>query len=115
MHLIIDGRCEHLTFSQLYRWLEETPKRINMTPISEPFVREHEGNLTAFLFIAESALSVHWYKEQKVAHVDIFTCLAFSADPVIDYVKDSLNLILLTARVVERGLEYLPAGIYAPI
>lgn len=116
MHLIVDGfgadrgKLQDLEF--LFNLLDQYPSQIGMTKIMPPYVfryhsaKPEDWGLSGFVLIAESHISIHTFPERAYINIDVFSCKPFDADAAIAFMKEQFDLAYVSARVLERGLEY---------
>ena len=117
MHLTIDGYgCDPSYLSsegRIRSFLEEYPKKISMSPISEPHVVtfksevEDDWGVSGFVLIAESHISVHTFPERRYVNVDIFSCKFFDVDLAQAEVLNVFGMENAVTNLLERGIEYL--------
>ncbi len=67
-----------ISFEGIYHWLDRIAPKINMQPISRPYVlfdrvRDPEV-ISGILVVAQSHIAFHYSIHEKVANVDIFSC-----------------------------------------
>ncbi len=96
-HLTLDltGCDEAALTSQevIFKVLDELPVLIGMHKITEPQLIPYEGNpntfdkggISAFVLIAESHITIHTWKVQRHASIDIFSCKEFDVDKTFLY------------------------------
>ena len=85
-----------------------------MTKIAPPHVLSYpgkedsfdKGGISAFVLIAESHITIHTFKEQKHAFVDIFSCKEFDIDKAINILKEAFETNRYTKRITMRGKEF---------
>ncbi len=100
--------------AHILRLLNDLPEQLGMRKIAEPYIidyppQEHtfdKGGVTAFVLIAESHISIHTFKEQRYAFVDIFSCKPFDVDKAVAYFVDHLGARKHSVRLFDRGLEF---------
>ena len=117
MHVLIDGsegdRTRLNDSRLLLDLLRDLPLRMDMQPISTPSIRfwqsspEHpqDWGLSGFVMIAESHLSLHTFPERGIAWIDLFSCKAFDAAPLIEMLAEALGLGVVRIMRVNRGLD----------
>ena len=76
-----------VTMEQIARWLDNIAPRINMTPISRPYVIFDRAVDPAFisgvLVVAQSHIAFHYSILERTANIDIFSC-SFLDDGVVE-------------------------------
>jgi S-adenosylmethionine decarboxylase len=96
----------------LEKVLQDFPKKIGMTPISRPFVLEHnppkeeDSGLSGFVIIAESHVAIHTYPVKGLAKIDIVSCKAFDAEKALSLMKKSFLAQEAEKHEIERGRHY---------
>jgi len=64
----------------IFNFLNILPDKIGMTKITQPYVFPYSGkipedkDITGFVVIAESHLSIHTFVDKGYAFVDLFSC-----------------------------------------
>ncbi len=94
--------------------LNELPDILGMHKISEPAVLNYpgkedsfdKGGVSAFVIIAESHISVHTFKQQKFASLDMFSCKEFDVDRAVDYIKAKFRPKKIEKNLTMRGREF---------
>jgi len=115
-HLTLDlsgcnkKKLENLEF--VFNLLNNLPKIINMTPITQPYVFPYSGlkaedsGITGFLVIAESHISIHTFSQKDYVFVDVFSCKGFDVDIAKEYFIKAFDAKEYVVNVVERGLDF---------
>lgn len=103
-HYMIEVNGMEMTMSWIYTFLDTIAEKINMSPITRPYVifdkKENPQYISGILIVAQSHIAVHYDIATKKALVDIFSC-AFLDDRVLqdilkDYFKDSFSCKLFS-------------------
>lgn len=121
-HLTIDAYgCdpERLSdFQLVYRWLKELPEKLGMEVLFPPYCHDYvnanplESGVTGIVGLTTSHCSIHTYPWMHVeddpcvvgiAFVDVFSCLPFDVDLVVEDFKATFGGEDLRVNVVERG------------
>ncbi len=115
-HLMVDGYGGDLNHLQdiglIYNFLDECPKRINMTKIMPPYVFKYEGikpedwGISGFVLIAESHISIHTFPEKKYLSLDIFSCKKFDVNATIAYLKSIFLVNKYEKKLLDRGADF---------
>ncbi len=99
---------KELTMDECYNFLDEFVYRINMDPITRPYVIKNKvqdaNYLSGIIIIAQSHISIHYDYKSKLAYFDIFSCAAFDYSKVEELLK-SLGSVISNELVV-RGTKH---------
>ncbi len=76
-----------ISFEKIYHWLDRVAPKINMQPISRPYVifdrvRDPEY-ISGILIVAQSHIAFHYSIPDNVANIDIFSC-SFLGDGIVE-------------------------------
>lgn len=121
-HLTIDAYgCdpEKLSdFRLVYNWLKELPAKLGMDVLFPPYCHDFvnvnplESGVTGIVGLTTSHASIHTYPYMHcqddpntvgIAFVDVFSCLPFDTDLVVEDFKATFGGEDLRVTVVERG------------
>ncbi len=115
-HLMVDGyggNQNHLQdIGLIYNFLDECPKRINMTKIMPPYVFRYEGvkpedwGVSGFVLIAESHISIHTFPEKEYLSLDVFSCKKFDVKATISYLKSIFLVERFEETILDRGADF---------
>lgn len=115
-HLTLDlSNCNQDKLGNLefaFNLLNNLPKLIGMTPITQPYVFPYSGlepldcGITGFLVIAESHISIHTFQKKDYVFIDVFSCKDFNVQDAINYFVDAFEAKTVVSNIVERGLEF---------
>jgi len=115
MHVIVDGfggDPDQLADENVVRAiLDQYPQEMGMTKIAPPTVVRYKGTkpedwgVSGYVMIAESHISLHTFPERCLIWVDIFSCKAFDAAPIVDDLRRRFGLREMQVNMLERGLE----------
>ena len=90
-HYMISVNDFDATFDGIFRWLDHIAPKINMTPISRPYViYDHVDNpsvISGILVVAQSHIAFHYSIAERSANIDIFSC-SFLDDGVVESIID---------------------------
>lgn len=124
MHVIVDGfggDPDQLADENVVRViLDQYPQEMGMTKIAPPMVVRYKGTkaedwgVSGYVMIAESHISLHTFPERCLIWVDIFSCKAFDAAPIVDDLRRRFGLREMQMNILERGLEAPDASGQAP-
>lgn len=95
-----------------FEFLNNLPKLIGMTPITQPYVFPYSGlvpedkGITGFQVIAESHISIHSFQEKGWCFIDVFSCKPFDTDKAIEYVKSIFGDSDTEVSLVQRGIGF---------
>ena len=110
-HLTLDlYSCDEKALASkeiIFGVLDQLPDLIGMHKITTPQIIPYEGSQTsfdkggisAFVLIAESHITIHTWKEQKHASIDIFSCKDFDVEKAVSYLT-----LIFKAKRVEKNL-----------
>ena len=125
MHLAVDGYGgdpEKLKDVDLvHQFLDEYPDAIGMTKIVPPQVYTYQGQkpgdwgVSGFVLIAESHISIHTFPYRDYVNVDVFSCKPFDNERALKDVKELFLFKEVKTWILERGLEYLEAGVQSNV
>ena len=118
MHVVIDGfggDPEQLADeSVVSALLERYPDEMGMTKIAPATVVRYRGSkpedwgVSGFVMIAESHISIHTFPDRQLIWMDVFSCRAFDASPIVEDLKACFRFREMSVNILERGLEYPP-------
>lgn len=90
-HYMITVENIDVTMEQIAKWLDGIAPRINMTPISRPYVIFDRASDPSFisgvLVVAQSHIAFHYSIEEKTANIDIFSC-SFLNEGVVESILE---------------------------
>jgi len=112
-HLIVDGvdvESKLLDNKKLIKnLLKELPSVVGMHTLTRPKViramqKEWDtGGITGFVILSESNISIHTYPQEGKFYLDLFSCMEFDVDKVVNYLKDKLQLKNFNKTLLKRG------------
>lgn len=98
------------SFEEIYKWLDKIAPKINMTPITRPYVIydkiENPNYISGILVVAQSHIAFHYSLKEKKANLDIFSCSFLDNDVVENIIKDSFGTTAMCNLVV-RGSKHV--------
>ena len=108
-HYMIEVNDFNMSIDWIFRWLDEIAEKINMLPITRPYViydkRENPSYISGLLVVAQSHIAVHYDLNTKQALIDIFSC-AFLDDAVIQNILGSYFGDKFTCKLFSRGSKH---------
>lgn len=91
-HII--GRADNLeglSFERIFDMLDELPQKINMLPISRPYViktcAESFPYISGVVLIAQSHIAFHYSVKEKTLFCDLFSCSFYKSEIFIEYLN----------------------------
>lgn len=97
-----------LTMDECFDFLDDFVYKIDMDPISRPYVIKNKVGdadyLSGIIVIAQSHISIHYDYKKKHAYFDIFSCAAFDYTKVEDLIKKLGDV--LSNELVVRGTKH---------
>ncbi|MBE6756483.1 MAG: hypothetical protein E7555_08510 [Ruminococcaceae bacterium] len=86
-HYMISVENLDATMESIFKWLDYIAPKINMLPISRPYVIfdriENPEFISGMLVVAQSHIAFHYSISEKTANLDIFSC-SFLDDGVVE-------------------------------
>lgn len=108
-YLIHTVQPAELTMEEIYHFLDELPAQINMDPILRPVVitdKVYNADIISGLtVIAQSHVALHYYKAEKLAYIDIFSCSFINCDNIISAVEKKLG-VRCESLLISRGSKH---------
>lgn len=90
-HYMITVKNFDVSMENIFKWLDCIAPKINMVPISRPYVIfdhiEDPKFISGILVVAQSHIAFHYSIEEKTANIDIFSC-SFLDDGVVDCILE---------------------------
>ena len=115
-HLTLDlSGCDKELLSDydlIFNLLNELPKKIGMTKITQPYVFPYAGlvpedkGITGVVIIAESHMSVHTFQEKGFVFIDVFSCKPFDVKYAEKYFEEAFKPKKVEKNCVTRGREF---------
>lgn len=99
---------------QIFKVLDELPTVIGMHKLIAPQLTPYagrpdsfdKGGISAFVLIAESHMTIHTFKAQRHAFIDIFSCKEFDIDKAIDYLSAVFKPKRIEKTLFMRGKHF---------
>lgn len=123
-HLTIDGyngSQTNLANRQfILDCLNNLPKLLGMKKLSDAVVYYAPGNMvkdpggwSGFVVIIESHISIHTFPDRGFISADVYTCKnGLEVDLILNFFKDSFQLIDIEHQFIKRGMRYPSKNIY---
>lgn len=124
-HLTIDAYgCDPEKLSDLtlvYRWLYDLPSLLGMDMLFPPYCHDYvnanpkESGVTGIVGLTTSHASIHTYPWMRceeepnllgIAFVDVFSCMPFSEQRVVDSFRQTFGAKQIEMTVVKRGRKF---------
>ncbi len=85
-HYMIEVKNADMSIEWIYNWLDNIAEKINMLPITRPYVitdrTENPEFISGILVVAQSHIAVHYNIKEKCALIDIFSCAFLDGDTI---------------------------------
>ncbi len=109
-HYLIRATCNRdFSMDDIYKFLDQLPYRINMDPIFRPVViTDNVLNpqiYSGLTVIAQSHIAFHYYKDTRLAYIDVFSCSFINCDNFISEVESALGFECETV-LISRGSKH---------
>ena len=95
-HFMITVNNPKTSFEAIYKWLETIAPKINMNPISRPYVIydrvEDPQTISGILVVAQSHIAFHYCIEDDVANIDIFSCSFLDLDVIEAIIHEDFGM-----------------------
>lgn len=108
-HYMITVENFVVTMEQIYKWLDCVAPKINMQPISRPYVIfdkiENPKFISGILVVAQSHIAFHYSLEERTANIDIFSC-SFLDDGIVDCILSQYFGDDVQINLVARGSKH---------
>jgi len=106
--LIIDGETRGVVEPEtINHILTDLPPRIDMHILEGPHivqgVPENPG-YTGIEVIDKSHIAIHTFTENNMICIDVFSCKAFNAKKVVEYIKNQIEFTQITTRTITREI-----------
>ncbi len=108
-HYMITVEDFDATMESIFKWLDDIAPKINMDPISRPYVIFDRVNdpkfISGVLVVAQSHIAFHYSIEERTANLDIFSC-SFLDDGVVDCILEQSFGENVRINLFARGSKY---------
>ncbi len=109
-HYMITIENIETSFEEIYKWLDTIAPKINMLPITRPYVIfdkiENPNFISGILVVAQSHIAFHYSLTEKCANLDIFSCSFLDNDVVENIMKDTFGA-KMACNLVVRGSKHV--------
>ncbi len=109
-HYLISLTNVDMTMEQIYTWLDSVAPKINMQPISRPYVIYDKVNdpkfISGLLVIAQSHISVHYDIRERSANIDIFSC-SFVENGIVESILRESFGDDIRINLIARGSKFV--------
>jgi S-adenosylmethionine/arginine decarboxylase-like enzyme len=111
-HLFLDFKNYRgpKTMDQLFAVFDTMPFKIGMTPIIRPYAIKNiingEPVTSIITMLAESHISLHYFKKSQRAYMDLFSCRFFKTEEVIPKLKEMFQSEVCNETLMSRGSKY---------
>ena len=109
-YLIRTKQLTELSMEQIFHFLDELPTRINMDPIMRPIVitdKIYDADImSGITLIAQSHIALHYYRKEKLAYLDIFSCSFINCDNLMREVEEKLG-VACDSLLISRGSKHI--------
>lgn len=118
-HIIAKVEDVDITMEEIYDMLDEMPKKINMIPISRPYVIKSKCGspdyVSGVVLIAQSHIAFHYCVAEKTLFCDAFSCSFYKSEQFVQYLlkrfDDVEHLTLIRGSKHERKISNRQAKI----
>lgn len=108
-HYMITVENIDVTMEKISRWLDCIASKINMTPISRPYVIfdriEDPDFISGVLVVAQSHIAFHYSIKERTANIDIFSC-SFLDDGIVECILEQSFGDDIQINLVARGSKH---------
>lgn len=106
VHLMVDGvTAKPVDKEKVDFILRDLPPRIDMHILDGPHVVEgvpENPGVTGIEVIDKSHIAIHTFTENNTISIDVYSCKAFNAKKVVDYLKTHIDFTEMTTRTLTR-------------
>lgn len=115
-HYMISIEDFDVTAEQIFKWLDNIAPKINMVPISRPYVIfdkvESPEFISGVLVVAQSHIAFHYSIAERTANIDIFSC-SFLDDGIVECILEQAFGDKVKIDLFARGSKYKSTIYYA--
>lgn len=106
-HLIVDiSACGKMPdHTELYKFLDKLVKLVKMTALTKPYIVEgapYNPGITGFVIIETSHISIHTFENTKTIALDIYSCMPFNHDKVLQEIYTEYQTRKIKYKVYPR-------------
>lgn len=108
-HYMITVEDFDVTADQTFKWLDNIASKINMLPISRPYViydkKQSPEFVSGVLVVAQSHIAFHYNIQERTANIDIFSC-SFLDDGIVECILEQSFGDKIKIDLFARGSKY---------
>ena len=108
-HYMITVEDFDVTADQIFKWLDNVAPKINMLPISRPYViydkTQSPEFISGILVVAQSHIAFHYSIAERKANLDIFSC-SFLENGTVEYILQQSFGEDIKINLCARGSKY---------
>lgn len=108
-HYMISIENLDASMESIFKWLDNIAPKINMLPISRPYVIfdrvDNPAFISGILVVAQSHIAFHYSILQRAANVDIFSC-SFLDDGIVESILEQSFGEDVRIRLCARGSKH---------
>lgn len=108
-HYMITVEDIDITMEEIFKWLDNVAPKINMVPISRPYVIFDHVNdpkyISGILVVAQSHIAFHFSIEERMANIDIFSC-SFLDDGIVENILEQSFGSNIQFDLIARGSKH---------
>lgn len=108
-HYMITVENFSVTGEQIFKWLDNIAPKINMLPISRPYVLfdkvQNPEFISGILVVAQSHIAFHYDINERTANIDIFSC-SFLDDGIVECILEQAFGENVKIDLFARGSKY---------
>lgn len=96
-HMIARVENVDVGFEQIFDMLDELPQKINMVPISRPYViksgKDSSDYVSGIVLIAQSHIAFHYAVKERTLFCDAFSCSFYKSEQFVKYLQPRFDSI----------------------
>lgn len=108
-HYMITVENFDVTADQIFKWLDNIAPKIDMLPISRPYViydkMQSPEFISGVLVVAQSHIAFHYSIAERTANIDIFSC-SFLDDGIVECILEQSFGEKVKIDLFARGSKY---------
>lgn len=108
-HIIARRENVETSMEQIFDMLDELPQKINMFPISRPYVVKSSEYISGVVLIAQSHIAFHYSVKEKKLFCDAFSCSFYKSEQFTSYLQkrfgDVEHMTLIRGSKHERKIN----------
>lgn len=94
-HMIARVENVQIGLEYIFDMLDELPQKINMLPISRPYVIKSNGKspdyISGVVLIAQSHIAFHYCVSERTLFCDAFSCSFYKSEQFVRYLRDRFD------------------------